>query len=181
MATLAETLRIMGITPELVNALDTAANQAADGTVGTTEIGDLAVTSAKLAANAVTTAKITDANVTTAKITDANVTTAKLATDAVTTVKVTDLNVTTAKLAARAVTAAKALVFQSTETTATGSSQNVAHGLGVVPAVVFITITESPGDLVTGGAFDIAEGSHSSTNVVVTITTGLKFKVLAWG
>lgn len=38
------------------------------GGVGTSQIDDLAVTTAKLAANAVTTAKITDANVTSAKI-----------------------------------------------------------------------------------------------------------------
>ncbi len=80
-------------------------------------IGNLSVTSAKLASNAVTTAKITDLNVTTGKladgavttvkITDLNVTTGKLADNAVTTAKITDLNVTTDKLAGEAVTFVK--------------------------------------------------------------------------
>lgn len=70
--------------------------------------------------------------------------------------------------------------FASTVQTATGSAQNVAHGLGVVPSAVLI----SPYDNTAAGsdpfAFAIAEGSHTSTNVVVTATAGLKFKVLAF-
>jgi len=67
------------------------------GTIGTAQIDDNSITSAKivngtivaddLAANSVITTKILDANVTTAKITDANVTTAKIANDAVTAAK----------------------------------------------------------------------------------------------
>ena len=74
-----------------------------------------------------------------------------------------------------AVTKAKALVFVSTEQTGTGSSQNVAHGLAAVPAAVLIAVTESDGN-----AFDVAEGAHDGTNVVVTVTSGVKFKVFAW-
>jgi hypothetical protein len=62
------------------------------GTVGTTELADNAVTTAKLASDAVTTAKILDANITAAKI----------ASDAVTTAKILDANVTAAKLASGA-------------------------------------------------------------------------------
>jgi len=69
--------------------------------------------------------------------------------------------------------------FASTEQTGTGSSQNVAHGLGVAPTLVIVTVTEHPGTPDTG-AFDIAEGTHTTTNVVVTVTTGVKFKVYAW-
>lgn len=65
--------------------------------------------------------------------------------------------------------------FCSTEQTGTGSAQNVAHGLGVVPSAVLVAPTEYSGT----GAFDIAEGTHTTTNVVVTVTSGLKFKVLA--
>lgn len=88
-------------------------------------------------------------------------------------------NVGTADIAAAAITKAKAAVFVSAETLATGSAQNVAHGLGVVPAAVLIVPTEHPGTPDTG-AFDIAEGTHTSTNVVVTVTANVKFKVFAW-
>jgi hypothetical protein len=77
------------------------------GLVGTDNIVDSNVTTAKIANNAVTTAKIADANVTTAKIADLNVTTAKIANNAVTTAKIADANVTTAKIADANVTTAK--------------------------------------------------------------------------
>lgn len=64
----------------------------------------------------------------------------------------------------------------SAETTATGSSQNVAHGLGTTPSAVLIAPTEFASQL----NVDIAEGAHTSTNVVVTVTAAVKFKVLAF-
>ena len=75
-----------------------------------------------------------------------------------------------------AVTAAKSKTFASTEQTGTGSPQNVAHGLGATPSIVMIAVTEDP----AGSGFDVAEGTHTSTNVVVTVTSGVKFKVFAW-
>jgi hypothetical protein len=92
---------------------------------------------------------------------------------------ITDLSVGTGDIAAGAVTIAKAKVFFSAETTGTGSSQNVAHGLGATPTGVLVVPTEHPGTPDTG-AFDIAEGTHTSTNVVVTVTLNVKFKVFAW-
>ena len=94
------------------------------------------------------------------------------------TTQLADSGVTTAKLAASAVTLDKAAVFISTEQTGTGSSQNIAHGLGTVPTKVFV----APTDLTpsTVGSYAVTEGSHDSTNVVVTVTSGKKFKVLAW-
>lgn len=88
-------------------------------------------------------------------------------------------SVTTSKLATKAVTKAKALVFFSTEITGTGSAQNVAHGLGVAPAGVLV----APTDLTpaTVGQYSCVEGTHTTTNVVVTITTGKKAKIFAWG
>lgn len=74
--------------------------------------------------------------------------------------------------------------FASAEQTGTGSAQNVAHGLGVAPSAVLISITD-PG-IETSGAADgakravITEGTHTTTNVVVTVTSGAKFKVLAF-
>lgn len=70
-------------------------------------------------------------------------------------------------------------LFVSAETTATGAAQNVAHGLGVAPTKVFVALTEHPGTPDTG-AFDVAEGSHDATNVVLTVTINTKFKVLAY-
>lgn len=81
----------------------------------------------------------------------------------------------TARLAASAVTAAKMALFVSTEQTGTGASQNVAHGLSGTPTKVLIAVTEDP----AGTGFDVAEGAHDGTNVVVTVTTGVKFKVWA--
>lgn len=95
---------------------------------------------------------------------------------------IADGAVTTIKLAAAAVTKAKAAVFVSTEQTATGASQNVAHGLGVVPAAVLVVPTAGhDGAGAAGVQFpDIVEGVHTTTNVVVTVEAGAKFKVLAW-
>lgn len=89
-----------------------------------------------------------------------------------------DSAVSTSKIAANAVTVAKMNVFKSAEQTGTGSSQNVAHGLGVVPGLVMIMPTDlTPA---TAGSYAVTEGTHTTTNVVVTVTTGKKFKVIAF-
>lgn len=160
-------------------------------------ISDGSVTTAKLAANAVTTAKITDANITTAKIADGNITAAKLAATAVTsaaipaggisdsadfsagvvnTAALNDGAVTRVKIADGSVSFAKAKVFCSTEQTGNGLPLNIAHGLGGVPAMVFVTVT----DTASAGDYDVTEGAHDGTNVIVTATDTVKFKVLAW-
>ena len=66
-------------------------------------------------------------------------------------------------------------VFFSAELTGTGSAQDVAHGVGSVPRLAFVV----PSDL-TGGAFTVAYGTHTTTNVVVTVTSGEKFRVVAF-
>lgn len=108
---------------------------------------------------------------------------AAVADDAVTTVKILDGAVTAPKLGALAVTKAKALVFASAEQTGTGSAQNIAHGLGVVPALVLVVPTVGHNGAGAAGTqfTDVAEGVHTSTNVIVTADAGGKFKVLAWG
>lgn len=78
-------------------------------------------------------------------------------------------------VAAGAITFAKAKAFVSTVQTGTGASQNIPHGLGVTPSAVLIVPYN-----VTAATYTAAEGSHSSTNVVVTVATGDTFKVLAW-
>jgi len=90
--------------------------------VPTAGIGDLQVTTGKLADGAVTTAKVTaldtaayaDSSVTTAKINDGAVTADKLGANSVTTAKITDGNVTTAKINDGAVLYSK---LQPTSTT----------------------------------------------------------------
>lgn len=83
-----------------------------------------------------------------------------------------------ADLATAAVTRAKALVFVSTEQTGDGNAQNVAHGLGATPTAVLIVPTDTAP--ATVGAYTAVEGAHTTTNVVVTVTNGKKYKVFAW-
>jgi hypothetical protein len=72
----------------------------------------------------------------------------------------------------------RASAFVSTEQTGTGSAQNVAHGLGLTPSAVLIVPTDTAP--ATVGAYTAVEGTHTDTNVVVTVTSGKKFKVFAW-
>lgn len=65
-------------------------------------------------------------------------------------------------------------LFVSTEQTGTGSSQSIAHPLGNTPTFVFVSFTNIP----AGGAV-VTEGTHTTSNIVVTATSGAKFKVLA--
>ncbi len=111
-----------------------------------------------------------------ADIADDSITAAKIADDAVETAKIKDVNVTTAKIADSGVTFAKAAIFISTEQTGNGSEQSVAHGLGATPAGTLVVPTE----FTDTTSVDIAEGTHTSTNVLVTVTNGVKYKVLAW-
>ncbi len=65
-------------------------------------------------------------------------------------------------------------VFVSTEQTGTGSAQNIAHGLGRAPSIVLFGFTG--GTVVTS----VVEGTHDATNIIVTVTSGAKFKILGW-
>lgn len=85
--------------------------------------------------------------------------------------------ISTTELEDGSVTLAKMAMFISTEQTGTGSAQNIAHGLGVAPSKVLVSPTELVADLAAG--YDVAQGSHTTTNVVVTVTSGAKFQVLA--
>jgi len=68
--------------------------------------------------------------------------------------------------------------FLSTSQTATGSAQSIAHGLGVVPDLVFV-ISEDVSPATTG-QFVVTYGTHTSTNAIVTVTSGAKtFRVVA--
>jgi len=107
------------------------------------------------------------------------VTSAKIAAGVIVTADIADSGITTAKLASTAVTKAKALVFASTEQTGNGSEQSIAHGLGAAPSIVMVCVTEVP-DAAAETGFDVAEGTHTATNVLVTVTNTVKYKVFAW-
>lgn len=64
----------------------------------------------------------------------------------------------------------------SAEVTGNGSSQNTAHGLGVTPSAAIAVLTEFASNL----SVDITEGTHTSTNAVFTVTSGAKYRVMAW-
>jgi hypothetical protein len=68
--------------------------------------------------------------------------------------------------------------FLSAVQTGTGAAQNVAHGLGAIPAGVLVSVV----DISAEGAapFTVTEGAHDATNVKLTVTAGAKYKVLAW-
>ena len=87
-----------------------------------------------------------------------------------------DSTVTSADIKAGEVKAVDMAIFVSSEQTGNGSAQNVAHGLGVAPSKVLIAPTEFGASV----AVDIAEGTHTSTNVVCTVSNGVKYKVLAF-
>lgn len=95
-------------------------------------------------------------------------------------VRVRDLDAATlaSQMTTGTLLSSKAKLFVSTEQTGTGSAQNVAHGLAVTPAVVLIIATDTAP--ATVGVYTAVEGTHTATNVVATVTSGKKFKVLAW-
>lgn len=66
--------------------------------------------------------------------------------------------------------------FKSTVQTGTGSSQNIAHGLAVVPSNVMLSIYDTNGVALPHA---MAEGAHDATNVKATVTSGVKFVALA--
>lgn len=68
-------------------------------------------------------------------------------------------------------------VFISAAVTGTGAAQNTAHGLGVVPDLVFAI----PDDLnvATIGAYTVVTGSHTSTNAIFTVTLNKVYRVVA--
>lgn len=71
------------------------------------------------------------------------------------------------------------LLFSSTEQTGNGAEQDIAHGLGVTPSIVAIYVT---GDARVGwAAYSVVEGVHDGTNVKATVTTNVKYRVLALG
>jgi hypothetical protein len=69
-------------------------------------------------------------------------------------------------------------VFASAEQTGNGSEQSVAHGLAVIPSKVLIAVTDNTA--IVDGRFAVVEGTHTTSAVKVTVTSGVKYKVLAF-
>ena len=65
--------------------------------------------------------------------------------------------------------------FSSTEQTATGSPQNIAHGLGRTPTVVWAYVTDSGAT----GIYTLVPATHDGTNVVFNGTAGIKYRAFA--
>lgn len=89
-------------------------------------------------------------------------------------VLVSGAGVWSVKSGAKAVGIASGSKFVSTEQTGTGSSQNVAHGLGTTPSVVWWSLSGP-----SGGADTVTPGSHDATNLKFTVTSGVKFYAFA--
>lgn len=70
-------------------------------------------------------------------------------------------------------------VFQSTEQTGTGASQNIAHGLGRTPSLVWFYASDTTPVGIIAGGYTIVPGAHTSTNVVVTASNTMKFRAFA--
>ena len=68
-------------------------------------------------------------------------------------------------------------VFFSAVQTGTGAVQNIAHGLGVVPDVVF-AIPENL-NVATIGQYTVVNGTHTSTNAIFTVTVDKTYRVVA--
>ena|ERR1051326_867741 len=80
-----------------------------------------------------------------------------------------------AELTDASIQSGKLSVFKSTEQTGTGSSQNVAHGLGRIPALVLVYFSK-----VHQADDSWTEGTHDGTNCVVTVSANSKFKIVAF-
>ena len=66
--------------------------------------------------------------------------------------------------------------FASAEITGTGAEADTAHGLGRVPKVVIVYLTQKD----TTTAFDLVEGVHDATNIKVNCETTAKYKIIAF-
>ena len=66
-------------------------------------------------------------------------------------------------------------MFVSAVLTGTGSAQTFNHGLGATPTKTIIGVINFGASV----AVDIVEGTHTSTDCIVTCTSGVKYKILA--
>lgn len=65
------------------------------------------------------------------------------------------------------------MAFVSASQTGTGSSQSVAHDLGVIPGVIMVIVDDS-------STATYILGTSTSQNVVLTVTNAKTFKIVAF-
>jgi len=70
-----------------------------------------------------------------------------------------------------------AYTFISAEQAGTGTVQNIAHTLGKVPERVVAFLTGGPASYTQP---TIVLGAHDATNLVVSVTNGWKYRLLAY-
>ena len=93
----------------------------------------------------------------------------------ITSAEIKDDTIATADIATAAVTAVRSKIFVSAVLVGTGSAQTFAHGLGATPTKTLIGVVNFGASV----AVDVVEGTHTSTNCVVTATSGIKYKIWA--
>lgn len=71
---------------------------------------------------------------------------------------------------------AGAYFFLSAEITGNGSAQNTAHTLHKVPERVLPVITGGPASYTQPA---VTLGAHTADNLIATVTTGWKYRLLA--
>ncbi len=67
--------------------------------------------------------------------------------------------------------------YKSGVRAATGSQETIAHGLGVTPSLVLVELVGGPASY---AAPTITEGTHTSTNLLVTVTSGWSYRIVAF-
>jgi len=66
-------------------------------------------------------------------------------------------------------------IFVSGEISGDGTAQSTAHGLGFIPSVAFVVYTDLDGLPVVHTA-----GTHTTTNVIFTVTSGNSYRAIAF-
>ena len=87
-----------------------------------------------------------------------------------------DGTVTGADIKNATIEAVDLAIFVSDIQTGTGSAQAVAHGLGVAPTKIIVTVYADANE---STPTTVTEGSVTATNISHTVTIGAKYKVLA--
>ena len=86
-----------------------------------------------------------------------------------------DSTVTSADIKNATIKAEDTKIFVSAVLTGTGSAQTFNHGLGATPTKTIVGLINFGASV----AIDIVEGTHTSTDCVVTATSGVKYKIWA--
>jgi hypothetical protein len=86
-----------------------------------------------------------------------------------------DSTVTSADIANATIKAEDTKIFVSAVLVGTGSAQSFNHGLGATPTKTIVGVINFGASV----AVDIVEGTHTSTNCIVTATSGIKYKIWA--